>query len=192
MKKISGFKVYQTNKDTTELCLLAQKYKADKFGKHNYTPYYYDLFKDRKDSVKKVVEIGTGEGASLFMWHEFFPNAKIYGADIDPDRVSQKDLKKFPRITIHECDQRSERDMVELIKNVGTDIDLFLDDGSHKPEDQLYTCLFMMPMLSPESIYIIEDVADLSVAEKIEDYFVEVIKFSKRYDDQIIVVKHHD
>jgi len=181
-------------KSNNELDQLAIKYKADKFGKHNYTPYYYELFKDRKETVKKVVEIGTAEGASLFMWNDFFINAKIYGADIDPDRVSKEDLEKFPRISIYECDQSFETDLVRLIKQTGTDIDLFLDDGSHKPEDQLFTCLFVMPMLNPESIYIIEDVADKSIIADIVEagYVVDDKKFSDRYDDRIIMVRYHD
>lgn len=44
--------------DMTELCELAYKYGTDKCPqiKHFYTPYYYKLFKDRRLSVKKVLE----------------------------------------------------------------------------------------------------------------------------------------
>lgn len=172
-----------------KLSELAIKYKADKFGKHNYTPFYYELFKDK--NVKKVIELGTAEGASIFMWHDFFPNAKIYGADIEPERVLEEDLKKFPRIKVFACDQRYEVDMIKLIKQTGTDIDLFIDDGSHRPDDQLFSCLFIMPMLDKDSIYIIEDVFDESIADEIvkAGYEVEVKKFSNRYDDRVIVVK---
>ena len=64
----------------TPLCKLALKYRSDKCpkrGKHTYTPYYYDLLKNKKRSTKKVLEIGIGKGASLKMWRDFFPNAKI-------------------------------------------------------------------------------------------------------------------
>jgi hypothetical protein len=177
-------------KPTNKLDELAIKYKADKFGKHNYTPYYYELFKDRQETVKKVLEMGIAEGASLFMWRDFFPNAQINGADNDLERVFNLEGKE--PIRVYPCDQSKENDLVELIKITGTDIDLFIDDGSHKPEDQLFTCLFLMPILNPEVIYIIEDVADESIAQKIIEagYEVEVIKFSKRYDDKIIVVKY--
>ena len=94
-----------------DLDKLEVKYGADKWGKHHYTPVYYEMFKDRRDSVKKVVEIGTGEGASIAMWNDFFPNAQIYGADIDPKRVTLP--MTYPRITITRCDQTSDDDLID-------------------------------------------------------------------------------
>ena len=78
---------------------LAFKYGTDKCPQlnHAYTPFYYELLKDKRQSIKKVLEMGIGNrelqkkyfphcvtGASLFMWKDFFPNAQIYGADNDP------------------------------------------------------------------------------------------------------------
>jgi hypothetical protein len=70
---------------------LAFKYLSDKCPqiKHSYTPFYYDLLKDKRNSIKKVLEIGIGSveestkwrpyraGSSLIMWRDFFPNAQI-------------------------------------------------------------------------------------------------------------------
>lgn len=172
------------------LSKLAMKYGADKFGKHNYTPFYYDLFKDRRESVKKVVEVGVAEGASLLMWNDFFPNAKIYGADIDTDRIPVELFKDKPRVEAYKIDQSSVDDLYLLLHKVGTDIDLFLDDGSHKPEDQLLTCVNVFPKLNKGAIYIIEDVADDVLSHKISHYFnCKMHKFSERYDDRIIILK---
>ena len=170
-----------------ELDKLAIKYGADKWGKHHYTPVYYDLFKDRKETVRKVIEMGTGEGASLFMWNDFFPIAQIYGADIDPKRVTLPLI--YPRIIITKCDQTSMDDLIDLLNLTDSDIDLFVDDGSHKPEDQIYTCLQILPSLDKGAIYVIEDVADPSISEKLKRYNPEVIKVGKRYDDRLIIIK---
>src|SRR3990172_4410475 len=97
-----------------ELSKLGIKYGTDKIGKHNYLPVYYDLFKDRRNEVKKVLEIGTAEGASLFMWRDFFPNATIYGAEIDPKRV--KLMEGQERINVFECDQSFEIELKELLE----------------------------------------------------------------------------
>ncbi|MAG60136.1 hypothetical protein CMO96_05120 [Candidatus Woesebacteria bacterium] len=176
------------------LTKLAIKYKTDKWGKHHYTPFYYDLFKDRRNEVKKVLEIGTGEGASLFMWHDFFPNAEIYGADIDDSRVPPYLISEWPRLHIHKCDQSSAGELEGLIKMTGPNIDLFVDDGSHEPEDQISTCLTIVPMLKKGAIYVIEDVADENVAKELlkrypaEPFWVNVKKVGKRYDDRLIIV----
>lgn len=166
---------------------LALKYKADKFGKHNYTPYYFSLFrnKNKRRAVKKVVEIGAGEGASLFMWRDFFVNAKIYSPEIEDGRLFSEG-----RIEVIKCDQSNQDDLYKVIKVTGTDIDLFVDDGSHRPIDQLFTFVQVFPALQKGAIYVIEDVADPSIIEKIpEKYKPVLVRCGERYDDQLIVAK---
>ena len=169
-----------------KLTQLAIKYGTDKWGKHHYTPVYYDLFKDRREAVRKVVEIGVGEGASLRMWRNFFPNAMTYGAEIDEGRVFTE-----LRIKVIKCNQTSQDDLISLFNETGSNIDLFIDDGSHRPTDQLYTCLEVFPNLNRGAIYVIEDVADTSVLFKLPTRWnCQMVKVGKRYDDRLIIVRH--
>jgi hypothetical protein len=173
----------------TPLCQLARKYGSDKYSaKHSYTPWYWEQFKDRRNSVRKVVEIGVGEGASLRMWREFFPNAWVYGMDIDSARCFYDD-----RITVWEGDQASAYDLAGLAQNVGPDVDLFIDDGSHKPEQQRFTCEYVMPQLHPGVTYVIEDVIDDTPWATLVPYSVEVPKLERRrrHDNRLVVVRHH-
>ena len=185
------------DKTMTELCDLAAKYGTDRHpgAKHGYTPFYYGLFKDRRESVKKILEIGVGEGAGLRMWQDFFPNAMIYGADNDTGRIFKKD-----RIHVFKCDQSVKEDLKALIELTGSDLDFVVDDGSHKPEDQVLTCLTLMPHLKKETVYIIEDVLDLgAVQDGLHEYrcFVPTLvparrKFNRwghRYIDRLMVVE---
>ncbi len=167
---------------------LAQTYGTDKWGKHHYTPFYYKLFKDRQQSVKKVVEMGAGEGAGLFMWRGFFPNAMIYSGEIEDTR-----LFETGRVKVIKCDQFVKEDLVKLIKETGSDIDLFVDDGSHIPEHQIFTCVTLMPLLDKGVIYIIEDVSDADILFALDDfnkYTCEIHRLGRRYDDRLIVVRH--
>ncbi len=183
----------RTNKgdEMDDLSKLAKKYGADKWGKHNYTPVYYDLFKDRRESVKKVLEIGAGEGASLFMWRDFFPNAHIYAGEIEYSRLL---IEK--RIEVIKCNQTKEEDLISLINLTGPDIDLFVDDGSHKPEDQLFTALAIMPLLNKDAIYIIEDVVDtkviaIALMKGLHGYYINIKHCGERYDDSLIIIGKH-
>src|SRR3990167_8322041 len=116
-----------------KLTELAIKYKTDKWGKHHYTPHYYEMFRN---------------------------NSKGH-------------------------------DLIYLFGNVGLDMDLVIDDGSHKPKDQVYTCMSVMPRLKKDCIYVIEDVADISILEPISKiYSTNTIECGERYDDRLIVVKH--
>lgn len=167
-----------------ELTQLAIKYGADKWGKHHYTPVYFDLFKDRQAEVSKVLEIGIAEGASLFMWRDFFPNALIHGAEIEIGRV--KALENRKRIYTSEFDQKRLIDLLSLSDNY----DLVVDDGSHRPQDQLLTCLILMPRLVKYVTYVIEDVSDPDIIKYLSDYDAKLVRVGKRYDDQLIIVKH--
>jgi hypothetical protein len=183
----------------TELCDIAFKYKTDKCPqiKHHFTEFYHEVFKDKRESVKKVVEIGIGNmtpgviGASLFMWREYFPNAEIYGADID-NRL------RFiaPRIKTFLCDQTVEEDLNDLVyfcMQDGIDIDLFIDDGLHTPESQIFTCKTLMPLLSKNTMYVIEDAAFVNTDLLTYLYDVEVFtpgKNRKYKDDRLVIVRH--
>lgn len=173
-----------------ELDDLAVKYGTDKSPqiKHSYTPYYYDLFKARQLEIKKVLEIGAGEGASLRMWQDFFPNAKIYSAENEDHRIFTED-----RIEVIKCDQSSLKDLENLIEKTGIDIDFVVDDGSHIPAHQVFTCLKLMPLLKNDVIYIIEDVADQSIEKYFVDYNYVIPQLShtkRRYDDRLVVIRN--
>lgn len=153
----------------TPLCELAYKYGTDKCPQisHNYTPLYYEMLKDRRETVKKVLELGIGTrgrmgrravphyvtGASLYMWRDFFPNAQVYGADFLGTALFEAE-----RIKTFFCDERKAEDLAAVIEQTGPDIDLFVDDANHWGCCQVFACLNLMPMLDKDVLYIIEDV----------------------------------
>src|SRR3990167_3325382 len=176
-----------------ELSKLGIKYGTDKIGKHNYLPVYYDLFKDRRNEVKKVLEIGVGEGAGLRMFRDFFPNALIYGIDNQNDRIFEE-----VGIKVFKADQSSKDQLLEALDEIlpgPNDLDLVIDDGSHKSEDQIFTCLTLMPHLRlGNTIYIIEDVADETIFNDLFNSNMEwqgslrMIKAGKRNDDSLLII----
>ena len=148
----------------TELCALAVKYGCDKCSwtvseynrggwSHNYTPFYHDLFKEKRDRVRRVLEIGIGSGVSLHMWAEYFPNAEIIGVDNDVEKLVADD----DHISSYLYDQHSEEQMRALRDSVG-ECDLIIDDGSHHPSDQIRTCNILGDRLMVGGVYVIEDI----------------------------------
>jgi hypothetical protein len=150
---------------TTELCELAKKHGTDKGEFHRYTPHYHELFKDRRNEVKKVLEIGIGDvpgmsntvpnyvpGASLRMWAEYFPNAEIYALDNMANLLINEG-----RIHSFCADQGDERSMRRILPELGTDFDLIVDDGSHAPEHQVSSAKILIPLLAVHGVYVIED-----------------------------------
>lgn len=169
-----------------ELTQLAIKYGTDKWGKHHYTPVYYEMFKDRRNEIKKVLEIGSAEGAGVRMFRDFFPNAQIYGMDNVDSRIFEEE-----RIKIIKGDQFNLQDIWFMDTMITLrDMDIVIDDGSHRPEHQIFTALSILPRLKEGAIYIIEDVAKNFVADCLEPYKMKFIRVGERYDDQLIIIKN--
>ena len=120
---------------------------------HNYLPYYWLHFQDIRFDVKNVLEIGVQSDHSIRMWEEFFPNATIYGLDIDPN------CKQFEggRRRILIGDQGDREFLDRVIRDADGAFDIVIDDGSHYVDDQLTTFEVVFPAMSDHGIYVIED-----------------------------------
>ncbi len=139
---------------------LGIKYGTDKSTlSHGYLSDYETLFPDR-NAVKNILEIGILCGKwwkhskskypSLKMWAQFYPSATIYGFD-------RKNIKsEDERIIIFQGDQSSEEDIIKLKHNI-PELDLLIDDGSHKTLDQLLSFLVLSLKVKQNGYYVIED-----------------------------------
>lgn len=135
---------------------LGLKYGTDK-SRHQYKNVsYLDIyarhFEKVRYDVKTFVEIGVLNGSSLKMWKEYFPNAIIYGIDIDP-RCSEFEED---RIKIFIGDQNDD-DFLTKVKNQIGEIDILLDDGSHITTHQIKTFNYLHSSIKQGGFFAIED-----------------------------------
>lgn len=197
---------------TTPLCEIMTRNRSDKgnsnlqWAWHHYTIFYYELWKNIKDKPLRVFELGMGTtdlnidsnmgpngrpGASLFGWCEFFPNAEIFGADID-----KKILFETDRIKTYYCDQT----IAECVKNMWLqpgleeNFDIIIDDGLHRYFSN--ECFFenSIHKLKEDGYYIIEDINNkrdlpqlLEIVEKWKciypEYNYDLIQFPSHWND---------
>ncbi len=131
---------------------LGRKYMPSKRA-HNYLPYYWMHFRDIRMHVKKVCEIGLQNDYSMKMWEAFFPNAEIYGLDIDPN------CKKFEgdRRHVYIGDQGDRKFLKGFLNDIGGGLDVVIDDGSHIVEHQMTSFEVLFPSMSTHGIYAMED-----------------------------------
>jgi hypothetical protein len=168
---VSRFKVNKGN----ELDILARKYGTDKRTNddgqshyHGYVEIYHRLFKDRRNEYKHFLEIGVREGWSHKMWHDYFPNAMIYGVDNFSDVVYKsinfkKEEIENERIKIFVGDQSDPLFLEESFKNIAFDV--IIDDGSHRSWHQQLSFKYLFPKLKSGGLYIIEDLGVCSIRE---------------------------
>ncbi len=179
---------------STPLCEIMGRNKSDKGNKnlveswHNYTTFYYSIFKNLQNEKLRIFELGLGTnninipsnmgtngrpGASLYGWKEFFPNSLIYGADIDNNILFNTD-----KIKTFYCDQTNQyiiKDMwsnFDLIEN----FDIIIEDGLHTFDANV--CFFenSIHKLNSGGYYIIEDILNTEIdlfKNKIKDWEIK-------------------
>jgi hypothetical protein len=159
----------------TELCRLMSSYGSDKaIGWHTYTPFYQALFLDRKDTTAVVFELGLGTnnedtpsnmgahgspGASLRGWRDYFPNAQIYGADVDKRVLFAEE--RIQTFFVDQCDPTTFGALWANIPDI--ECDVFIDDGLHTFEAARLTLTNAIGKVKLGGYYIIEDVMQQDV-----------------------------
>lgn len=156
----------------TELCNIMTTHKSDKGnGWHNYTVLYHHLFSPIRYKPLSVFEMGLGTnnvniksnmggsgrfGASLYGWEQYFPNALIFGADIDADlSVVTHRIKTFY------ADQTSSASLKTLWANFqlqNRQFDIIVDDGLHEFHAGKTMFENSFHKLKSGGIYVIEDI----------------------------------
>ena len=109
------------------------------------------MFEPVKNSVNKFVEVGIDKGGSLELWRDYFTNATVYGLDIN----IEVDIN-HERIELKRLDQSSTEQLKEFAQEC-SEIDVIIDDGSHRMRDQQITLATLFKSLKPGGIYILED-----------------------------------
>ena len=117
---------------------------------HNYLDKYEFFLESYRQDTFNLLELGVFIGASEYMWQEYFPNAQIYGVDIDP--ACQKYATE--RVHIIQADL-SQVDELERLKEVKPRI--IIDDASHLWSHQILALFTLFDTLPSGGVYIIED-----------------------------------
>jgi hypothetical protein len=189
-------------KQPTVLCEIMGRNRSDKGHEnitsswHNYTTFYYSIFKDICNKELRIFELGLGTnninlpsnmgrhgrpGASLYGWQEFFPNSEIFGADIDKDILFNTN-----KIKTFYCDQTNPDAIKKMWEdpNLQDNFDIIIEDGLHTFEANV--CFFenSLHKIKPGGYYIIEDIAHFE-----ERLFIDKIKeWETQYDSCVFTL----
>ncbi len=164
--EISGVNIFAP----TAMCRAMARHGSDKSTKHNYTTIYSVLFGELRKKPLRIFELGLGTnnpdlvssmgvygtpGASMRGWRELFPNAQIYGADIDRDILFKDD-----RIETFYCDQLDANAIRDLWSqpSLREQMDIIIDDGLHTLEGNVSFMNGSLGSLRPGGVYVVEDI----------------------------------
>ncbi|RCG25478.1 class I SAM-dependent methyltransferase [Streptomyces diacarni] len=144
--------------DGASLTELAQLHGSDKWGTHRYTTHYERHFHPLRHLPLRVLEIGVGGhddpeagGASLRMWRDYFPHARVHGIDVfDKSPLDEARIRTFQG---HQADE----DFLDHVIAQTGPLDLVIDDGSHINRDVLASFRKLFPVLREGGFYVVED-----------------------------------
>ncbi len=153
---------------------------------HKWMHYFeiYDRHLARfRDTEVNVVEIGVYQGGSLQMWKQYFgPRASIWGIDINPQcRQFEED-----RVRVLIGDQ-ADRAFLSSVAAAAERIDVLIDDGGHTMRQQRATFEELFPKITPDGVYICEDMHTSYWPEFGGGYLnpYSFVEFSKNYIDRL-------
>ena len=120
----------------------------------DYFPVYERHFAPFKNSAVTVLEIGVNKGGSLAMWRDYFgPEATIIGVDINEScRILENDG------FLIEIGDQADSAFWDGFKQRHPKVDILIDDGGHRMQQQIVTFRCMFPHISENGIYLCEDV----------------------------------
>jgi hypothetical protein len=116
------------------------------------TEIYEPYLAPRRDEELRVVEFGVRTGGSLRMWRDYFPRAQVIGVDIAPGAAEHAG----DRIEVLVGDQKDPVLLDEIAAR--GPLDVVIDDGGHRAQDQQEPLLRLWPHLAPDGLYIVEDI----------------------------------
>jgi hypothetical protein len=120
----------------------------------HYFEIYHRHFQKFIDQPVNVLEVGIFSGGSLGMWRSYFgAQCHIYGVDIQPECLAYQ----ADAVTVVIGDQ-GDRRFWNRFKAENPPLDIIIDDGSHRPADQIVTFEELLPHLNPGGVYLCEDV----------------------------------
>jgi len=149
---------------------LFDLYGSDKgSAKHNYGPVYESYLEPFRQYSVNLLEIGVLRGSSMRAWRDYFPDAKLWGLDIDPRSTAHMQNEHGINLMIGSQDDNSVLD--RLASDAGDGFDIIIDDGSHMVDHIIASLTFLFPLMHPGGIYIVEDL--------LESYHADAAEFRK-------------
>jgi hypothetical protein len=207
LHKIKIINLLKKPRNISELAEIMTKYGSDKGSGlsqdfiirdikspnlvcHNYTFFYEFIFRKYKNIHINIFEMGIGVplcmgslAGSLKGWAEYFPNSKIYSADIDKENLYSDD-----RITSYYVDQENQDSIIELWKNQDISeilFDIIIDDGPHTYTSNYLFYINSIQKLKEKGIYIIEDI-NLDFINQLQN---DIITFNTKNNINMEIVK---
>lgn len=120
---------------------------------HKYLGFYESFLSRYRHDTFNLLEIGAYKGSSIRMWLDYFPNAHVYCLDIDQSALDSVE----PNERYHPI--LADQSNPELLIEIGSSVKprVVIEDGSHCWHHQIITLKYLLPCVTSDGVYIMED-----------------------------------
>ena len=180
--------------------IFAKYPDTDKDTIHSYAEFYEGLFGPMRNHppgcgrVRSLWEVGVRGGGSLKAWREYFDSpggCHVVGFDNGSEAgIWESDDPHIQVEYADSCKPWTWGPSTWLAERSHGQPDIIIDDGCHHPYAQVATFSILYPHLNSGGIYVIEDVEDITYAERIAEMFGGTVedrrKVKNRHDDILV------
>jgi|UniRef100_A0A6C0DL66 cephalosporin hydroxylase len=180
---------------------LIDNTRTNKNTLHSYLSTYETLFKSKKETATKILEIGIYNGGSIKLWKDYFINAKIYSLDINNSDEKTKQYLNNSNIILYTPFDAYNTDVFNnlFVNSPDTEkFDIIIDDGPHTIGTMITFIKLYSQLLKDDGILIIEDVQSIEWINTLNDAVPDDLKNNVsvydlrsnkgRYDDILFVI----
>jgi predicted O-methyltransferase YrrM len=150
------------------------------------------LFKDMRETSKRVLEIGSKEGRSALFWLEFFAGAHLTCVDLfDGDDAERFDRNLAAYGTRLRKIVGSSIKALGMLREENAAYDFIYVDGSHQRDDVMIDCLGAWRLLCEGGVMLMDDYTwkpDNPDAERVAP---AVDTFLAWHDDAEVILRSH-
>ena len=182
--------VIDSSNHRTELCNIAEKYKADKgpysegsvnMGhRKGYTAVYEMLFGTMRNKSINFCELGLQTGDSIQLFKEYFTDMEYYGIDNNDNSIATCTNLNIPRTHYYKVNVSNKDSLEQTFNSMNTTFDVILDDSSHVPSDQINIIQVANKYLKSGGVLIIEDLErnwEENIYDEIKGFIDESFSF---------------
>ncbi len=187
--------IFNSLSSESDMCRLGGLHNTDKSHlntlghRHSYTMLYDFIFGKFKYDECRIAEIGIAHNNGIKTFRDYFPNAHIFGFDIQSEHLDSARKDNLRNTQYFGIDCNSRVSIFDSLKSAGGNFDIIIDDASHIPEQQINVLLNSIPFLKPGGVLIIED-----IYRNIDEEFFEpfINNVSKYFHSITFVETEHD
>lgn len=147
-----------------------------------FAGFYARVFGPIRNRVRNVLVVGCGDGRMCPVFADYFPYARVVGADIDISQVSVD--VSHPRVDFAGMDATLPG-FLRMLPGGPKTYDIIIEDVRHARSD---ICRFALPHVADKGMYIVEymNVGNVAIPD---GYAVQVYDYLPLHQNTIAVIQ---